>query len=190
MDVMKPFYVEINDLMLSRAKENAARIGKLKDSILKGEGNLAGCLVEEMYLLALPESIRSNTYGRDILYKSKRGEIKGKQQTVDRPPRPDWEASVALTSNHQKPDFYLFGRVYVTKQKEYPHGWLLGGLSFSDIVKVWRKVEAGALEGNNKWKCSAICYNILHEQLKPAKLKIDYDAYAKKEIKAFEKIKV
>ena len=189
---MTPFCIETTSLMVERASENAKKInmaiaqGRTSRSITKGDGAFAGCLIEEGYLLALSSAQRANSYGKDFIYKGKRVESKGKRRTNNRPPRPNYEASIAFDStNYQHPDFYVHGSVLWVKEEtelilQYPRMWLMGGLSLKETKDKWRQVEKGAIEENNKWKCDGKCYNLYYNQLKRINLRIDNEAYLSK----------
>ena len=98
--------------MLDRAKAKANNLGSIKNSILKGRGNLAGYLGEEALAPYIGAEIVSNNrgldkYNHDLLMKDgNRVEVKTKRRTVK--PRSNYDVSVAHTSTHQKPDIYAF----------------------------------------------------------------------------------
>ena len=67
--------VKITELMKKRAWHKARSMGKLKNSILQGGGNIAGFLGEEVVNYLIRGEI-SNTYNYDIVYKTKSQNIK------------------------------------------------------------------------------------------------------------------
>lgn len=185
--MFQPFKIDITPLMYQRALENSTKIGVLKNSVHKGKYNIIGCLVEEMTLLALPESQRSYTYEKDVILKNKNIEIKGKRQTIPNAPLDYYDASITIFSLHQHPDYYIFGRVFDNKGK-YPYGWLLGAISYNNFMKNCRKIEKGQQDGNNGFIAKETCYNIRYDQLQQPKFRIDHELYKLKELTEISKI--
>ena len=61
--------VKITPQMKKRAWAKARKMGKLRNSITKGQGNIAGCLGEEVANSLIKGDV-SNTYNYDIVYKN------------------------------------------------------------------------------------------------------------------------
>ena len=84
--------VKITKTMLTRAKKKAKEMGVIKNSILSGEGNLAGFLGEEVANRILRGKI-NNTYDYDIVCGEKKYDVKTKR--FSSPPKAYYECSVA-----------------------------------------------------------------------------------------------
>ena len=94
--------IPITESMKKRAWHKARSMGKLKNSILQGEGNIAGFLGEEVVNDLIDGTI-SNTYDYDIVYKTKSQNIKYdvKTKRCTSPPKPYYECSVAAYNKPQ-----------------------------------------------------------------------------------------
>ena len=93
--------------MINNAKEKSENLGAINNSILKGKGNFAGYLGEEIVAHYIKADIVSNSeYNHDLLKNNQRIEVKTKRRTVE--PQDHYDASVAYTSRHQSPDLYIF----------------------------------------------------------------------------------
>ena len=133
--------LDFDDSMIARAKEKAASLGSINNSILKGGGNIAGYLGEEALAPYIDAQIVSNNRGLDkynhdlLLDCGHRLEVKTKRRTV--PPKSYYDVSIAETSRHQKPDLYAFislefDRATKTHPKKYyglKNVWLCGFMS-------------------------------------------------------------
>lgn len=152
--------VEISPEMLVRAGKKAEAMGQIRNSILKGAGNLAGFLGEEMFLEAFPGAISENTFSHDILCEGKKVEVKTVQTTVK--PKPDYHCHVAAYNNEQAADIYVFARVL----KGFDKGWLMGWIDCSDWRTLARFAAKGEPDGNN-WHFPVDCYNLRYCELNP-----------------------
>jgi len=90
--------------MVDSAKEKAKSLGKIKNSILKGKGNFAGYLGEEIVASYIKADIISSDkgeekYNHDLVLDGRTIEVKTKRRTV--PPKDFYDASVAHTSLHR-----------------------------------------------------------------------------------------
>ena len=101
------------DEMVKQARKEAAMLGPLNNSILKGAGNVAGFLGEIALTSFLAAERISNKegiekYHHDIIWNSQNCEVKPKRRL--KPPLPDYDVSIAATSLHQRPFVkkYLF----------------------------------------------------------------------------------
>ena len=150
--------LDFDDSMIARAKEKAASLGSINNSILKGGGNIAGYLGEEALAPYIDAQIVSNNRGLDkynhdlLLDCGHRLEVKTKRRTV--PPKSYYDVSIAETSRHQKPDLYAFislefDRATKTHPKKYyglKNVWLCGFMSsyeYWERAKLW---ESGKIE--------------------------------------------
>ena len=67
--------------MIESCKQKAESIGKLKNSITKGEGNLSGVLGEYLTHKRLTKSIWENTFNYDLVQHGVRIDVKTKRCT-------------------------------------------------------------------------------------------------------------
>ena len=70
--------VKITPQMKKRAWAKARKMGKLRNSITRGQGNIAGFLGEEV-ANALIKGEVTNTYNYDIVYKNIKYDVKTKR---------------------------------------------------------------------------------------------------------------
>jgi len=157
--------VELTPDMLSRAKQKAKEMGRLRNSITKGEGNVAGFLGEEMVLKTFNNFKRENTYDSDIHFYHIKFEVKTKRCTSV--PLSHYECSIANSNPNQKSEYYIFCRVL----ENYKKGWILGYIGQGDYIKKAIFRRKGEPDGDTGWKFKADCYNLPISNLKdPAKL--------------------
>lgn len=156
--------VEITKEMISQAKQRSEEMGVIKNSITKGEGNIAGFLGEEIANVALKGKI-SHTYNYDIIKDDKKIDVKTKRCTSA--PRPHYECSIAELSTHQRCDAYVFVRVEWFKENPnaWKRGWILGQISKDEYFENACYLEKGDTDPANGWIVSANCYNLPINQL-------------------------
>ena len=94
--------LNITNDMIESCKEKAKSIGKLKNSITNGKGNLSGVLGEYLAHKHLPRSIWKNTFDYDLVENGVRIDVKTKRCTSA--PKDFYDCSIAETSLHQKCD--------------------------------------------------------------------------------------
>lgn len=152
--------VLISPEMLVRAAKKAEELGVIKNSILRGGGNLAGFLGEEMFLEAFPHAVSENTFSHDILCDGKRVEVKTVQTTVR--PKPHYHCHVAAYNNKQDADIYVFARVL----KGFDKGWLMGWIDCQDWRSLARFAAAGESDGDN-FRFPVDCFNMKYAELNP-----------------------
>jgi hypothetical protein len=156
--------VEITADMHARAQAKAQEMGELKNSIRRGQGNLAGFLGEEVVLAAWSGSVSHNTFQHDITFEEATFEVKTKDRTVN--PRIDYEASVADYNTHQTADFYVFVSLYRIKETgDYTRGYIIGIIPKMLYKAQAKFLKVGDIDPSNGWKVSADCYNLPYEQL-------------------------
>ena len=112
--------VKITDEMFLKARQKNSEMGLLRNSIIKGNGSIAGFIGEQIVLQVLGGEW-TNTYEYDIVLENGlKVEVKTKQTTVE--PKPDYSCSISNFNTHQQCDIYAFTRV----MKDYSMGWYLG----------------------------------------------------------------
>ena len=135
--------IPITESMKKRAWHKARSMGKLKNSILQGEGNIAGYLGEED-VNDLIDGIISNTYDYDIVYKTSSQNIKYdvKTKRCTSPPKSYYECSVAAYNTKQDCDRYAFVRIEWVKGK-WGRAWVLGWLESKEYYSKAKKLCNG-----------------------------------------------
>lgn len=154
--------VPITADMIARAQFKADEMGELRNSIRRGQGNLAGFLGEEVVLSAWGGSSSHNTYQHDIEFEGTTFEVKTKDRTVR--PRIDYEASVANYNARQKADFYVFTSL-LRVGLEYKTGFIIGIYSKADYITYSTFLKKGDVDPSNGWVVSADCYNLRYSDL-------------------------
>jgi hypothetical protein len=158
--------IAVTDEMRARAEAKANELGELHNSVTRGEGNIYGCLGEELLLAALPGSISSSTYEFDARYEGLRLDVKSYRCIAQ--PKPSFECTVYAFNTHQATDYYVFVRILEDLSK----GWVLGCMSKSDFYRkahFGRKGDAvpGQIMGGRPFRYKADCYTVLISDLAP-----------------------
>ena len=150
--------VEITNEMLVSAREKATEMGQLNNSILKGQGSLAGFVGEQVVMQILGGKWE-NTYDYDINVDNVRVEVKTKQTTVQ--PMSHYECSVAAFNIKQSCDAYAFVRVL----KDFSVGWFLGVMNKDEFFQKAKKLKKGEVDPSNNFTVRADCYNLRIDEL-------------------------
>jgi hypothetical protein len=155
--------VEITHDMKVRAYHKALEMGEIRNSITKGQGNIAGFLGEEIANAILDGTIE-NTKDYDLIHDGLRYDVKTKRCTSK--PRPHYECSIAAYNTRQKCDRYLFVRVEWINDK-VKRAWILGWMDKKEYFEQAHKLTKGEIDPSNNFVVKADCYNIaikdLHE---------------------------
>lgn len=158
--------------MIAEAGREAEAMGKINNSITNGLGSRAGFL-GEIALAKYLSGVRTNSKNHDIRVNGHTIEVKSKRRLVS--PRPFYEGSVALTSSHQKPDYYVFlsltfEKKKVIKNQEYYCGlldiWYCGAISYSDFITKAVLYKKGQKDPSNGFIVLTDMYNIKYSELK------------------------
>ena len=141
------------------ATRNANRMGRIRNSITRGQGNSYGFLGEQITQLVLGGEIvnKGKKYNVDydlVLDDGTTVEVKTKKTTVE--PKDYYECSVAKYNTKQKCDYYAFVRVLDTKQG----GWFLGVMPKEKYFINAKFLKAGTRDGDNGFLVRADCYNL------------------------------
>tara|TARA_E500000318_G_scaffold13466_1_gene12671 strand:- start:305 stop:781 length:477 start_codon:yes stop_codon:yes gene_type:complete len=151
--------VTITDEMLLAARAKAVEMGKINNSILKGGGNVAGFLGEQVAMSVLGGDW-NNTYDYDFTTEAgKRVEVKTKQTSVK--PLPHYECSIAKFNTKQDCDAYAFVRVL----NDFSIGWFLGVLTKEIYFDKANFLKKGDVDPSNNYTVKADCYNVRIDQL-------------------------
>lgn len=142
--------------MKKRAWRKAREMGVINNSITEGDGNIAGFLGEEIANSVIGGEI-NNTYDYDIIKDDVKYDVKTKRCTSE--PKHYYECSVAAFNTKQKCDQYVFVRVE-NKFGRWGRAWILGSYYKDMYFKDARFLKKGKIDGNNKFKVKADCYNM------------------------------
>ena len=151
--------LNITNDMIESCKEKAKSIGKLKNSITNGEGNLSGVLGEYLAHKHLPRSIWKNTFDYDLVENGVRIDVKTKRCTSA--PKDFYDCSIAETSLHQECDEYVFVRML----NDISKAWLLGRMDHKEYFKKARFMTKGEIDPDNNFTVKANCYNLQIKEL-------------------------
>jgi hypothetical protein len=155
--------IEITKEMKKRAWKKAREMGVIYNSIMKGGGNIAGFLGEEI-ANSLIEGTVNNTYDYDITSKSGiKYDVKTKRCTSA--PKPNYECSVANFNTKQKCDRYAFVRVEF-KSGRWGRAWLLGWLTHEEYFEKSKKLTKGQIDSSNGFVVRADCHNVAISELR------------------------
>jgi len=151
--------VEITLDMIDKARTKSTEMGVLKNSIIRGNGNIAGFVGEQIALQCLKGEWQ-NTYEYDILMPNgQRIDVKTKQTSVA--PLPDYDCSIAKFNTKQECDSYAFVRV----KKDLTVGWYLGKIDKETFFDKARFMKKGTVDPSNNYKVQADCYNLKIKEL-------------------------
>lgn len=143
-----------------RAEYRAKKLGKLNNSITNGEGNLAAFIGEEVVKDYLGAKYATNDfYNHDLFLEDKKIEVKTKRRKVS--PKLHYEVSVAKTSSHQKPDYYVFTSLFNRSLT------IVGYISHKDFHKKSKLIPMGSIDKSNGFLCHTDMYNLTHSELNP-----------------------
>lgn len=157
--------IEITEEMKRRAWRKAREMGKLNNSITKGDGNIAGFLGEEVANSVIGGAV-TNTYDYDIISGDQQlitWDVKTKRCTS--PPKDYYDCSVAAFNTKQKCDRYVFVRIE-NKNGRWGRAWILGWYDKNQYFKDARFLKKGQIDPDNNFKVKADCYNIAIKDLK------------------------
>jgi hypothetical protein len=154
--------INITQKALIEARERAKKMGVLKNSFMKGDGNLVGCLGEILvrdYLGA----ILNNTFNHDLLYEQYTIDVKSKG--CNTLPTLDYECSVPIyVIQYQNPDIYVFVRISRTLKI----GWILGCLPKKIYLQKAYFIPKGQVDSNGT-RFRVDTYNLRIKDLYPIK---------------------
>ena len=152
--------VVITGDMLVTARDKAAEMGKLRNSIISGAGNLAG-FIGEAVAQQVMGGVLANTYDYDlILCNGKTVDVKTKQTSVK--PLETYECSIAALNTKQGCDYYAFVRV----KNDFSVGWFLGVYEKQQYMLDAKYLTKGTIDPSNSYVVKSDCYNLPIHQLK------------------------
>lgn len=146
--------VAIDGDMLLDARDKAAEMGRLRNSITNGAGNIAGFLGEAIAQKVLG-GVLDNTYQYDlVLDDGTKVDVKTKRTSVK--PLETYDCSIADLNTNQQCDFYCFVRV----KNDFTVGWYLGVYPKDSYVRDAVFLEKGTVDPSNGYTVKSDCHNI------------------------------
>lgn len=146
--------------MLVEARDKAAEMGRLRNSIINGAGNIAG-FIGEAIAQKVMGGVLANTFDYDlVLSNGKTVDVKTKQTSVK--PLDTYECSIAKLNTTQECDFYAFVRV----KNDFSVGWLLGVYEKQQYMLDSVFMKKGTIDDSNGYTVKSDCYNLKINQLK------------------------
>lgn len=124
--------------------------GKLKNSVTKGSGNLAGALGEILVRDAYSGK-QENTFDYDLILNSKKVDVKTKRFSNIQKPIAKWNASVLAFNTKQKCDWYCFVGISNNYKVAYIYGFKEKDVFYKDAT-LGKKGEVDPNGSGNKWK--------------------------------------
>jgi len=146
--------IKLTKETVEQCKNKAKDIGKLNNSITKGQGNLAGIVGEYIVHKHLKNSEWKNTYNYDLIYNDNKIDVKTKR--CNSKPKENYDCSVAKTSLHQNCDEYIFVRIL----NDFSLAWIVGKKNKKEYFKLARKMVKGQIDPSNNFIVRADCYNL------------------------------
>lgn len=152
--------IAISADMLVEARDKAAEMGRLRNSIINGAGNIAGFIGEAIAQQVLGGEL-SNTYDYDLVLPSgKTVDVKTKQTSVK--PLETYECSIAALNTTQECDYYAFVRV----KNDFTVGWYLGMYDKKQYMEDAAFMKKGTVDSSNGYTVKSDCYNLKISELK------------------------
>lgn len=152
--------VVVTGTMLITARDKAAEMGRLRNSIINGAGNIAG-FIGEAIAHQVMGGVLTNTYDYDlILCNGKTVDVKTKQTSVK--PLLTYDCSIAGLNATQECDYYAFVRV----KNDFSVGWYLGVYEKQQYMLDSVFMKKGTMDPDNGYVVRSDCYNLKINQLK------------------------
>ena len=153
--------VEVREGWLERALEEAKALkSKLKNSLLSGDGVVAGVLGELATCHALGGAGRhQNTYDWDIALRGSTVDVKTKVR--DRMPKTHYAASIPAITRRQLCNYYIF----TSAKRDLSEVYVLGYIPTDTFFKEAAVLEKGESDGNTSFVARCKTYNLEYSKL-------------------------
>jgi len=146
--------IEVSDAVLLRARDMAEAMGKIRNSITAGQGNIAG-FIGELIVKELLGAEHQSTKDYDlVLSNGETVDVKTKRTSVA--PLAHYDCSVAKLSLHQQCDHYAFCRV----KNDYTTCWFFGLIPHDRYFEIARFLKKGEVDPANNFTVKSDCYNV------------------------------
>lgn len=154
--------IKVTSEMMEHAQRKSSEMGRLRNSITKGEGNFIGFLGEmaTKFYLKIPLEEEMNTYDYDIIFNNQKIDVKSKKTSVM--PVTTHEGSVSASNVTQECDLYLFTRV-LDVQPSYVY--LMGYYPKKEYFENATLLREGQRDG--AFTVRADCWNMIYGRMKP-----------------------
>lgn len=134
-------------------------MGLIKNSIMKGDGSVAGFVGEFIAESVLGGKV-DNTYEYDLIAPcGSTVDVKTKRTKVK--PKDYYDCSIAAYNIRQKCDYYAFVRVL----NDFSKGWFLGWIKKVEYFDKGRFLKEGDRDGDNGFLVRSDCYNLKISEL-------------------------
>ena len=150
--------IEITKDMISRSRDRAKLMPKLRNSITNNTATVHGFVGEEMVAKHFNADI-IDTRDYDIIKNDVKLEVKTKRTTVV--PRLDYDASIARFNTTQKCHYYVFTRI----MEDMSEGWIMGMMQKDAYLLKARFLKKGTIDGSNGFRVKADCWNWEYSKL-------------------------
>jgi hypothetical protein len=171
MTINNIYIVNTTPAEIAEAKRQAEEMGRLRNSITKGNGNVVGFL-GEIAVARLMHARQQNTYQYDLVMENGKT-IDVKSKKCLRPPRMDYDATISNFNTKQNCDYYVFARVSDDLSKVY----VMGIIGKEDYFKKSTFYEAGDLDPNSTptrpFYFQAASHNLVYHRLNDIKTMVD-----------------
>ena len=149
--------------IIENARLKAAEMGRLRNSIRRGDGNFDGFVGENAVkaFLHIPLSLDQNTYDYDLIWQGMRIDVKSKPSKAI--PLGHYDTSVAETSMHQRCTHYVFTRIYYPRGVgvgDPPYTYIMGFISRDEYFARAYRREQGHVDPSNGQPAQVACWNL------------------------------
>jgi len=145
-----------------KAQLQAKKIRPLRNSILRGKGNVYG-MIGEIIVSDYLKAKKIHSFDFDLVKNDTKLEIKTK--SCSSPPKKEYECSVSAANAKQDCDYYVFVRVHDEMKK----AWILGAISRKLFFQKARFCKEGEVDSKSRlgWRFKADCFNVEIKDLIP-----------------------
>jgi len=152
--------------VIKEAEYRGKKLGRLKGSILKGEGNTTGYVGQMMFQKifgGVDTDAESNTkkFRFDVLFEGEGWEIKTKNTTLNVPMNLDYDASISCNTKQQKFDKVAFFRVNLETRK----GWFGGYATYDQWMENRFFAAKDQVDPSNGMKEHCDCHKMKYGDL-------------------------
>jgi|TARA_Y100000310_G_scaffold78174_1_gene74789 hypothetical protein len=146
--------LKVSNETLISARKKAEEMGVLRNSITKGQGNVAGFIGEELSQKVYGGKL-DNTYQHDlVLEDGRRVDVKTKRTSVE--PQESYDCSVSASQIDYDCDGYVFVRI----KNDFSTAWMLGYISKEAFKEKSVFHKKGDIDKSNGFMFRMDCYNI------------------------------
>lgn len=154
--------VDISSRLKKKAELAVRKLKPLRNSILRGKGNIYGEIGEQLVSEYL-KAKKIHSFDFDLVKNNTKLEIKTK--SCSSVPKKEYECSVSASNAKQECDYYIFVRVHDEMRK----AWILGAISRKLFFQKARFCKEGEVDSKSRlgWRFKADCFNLEIKDLIP-----------------------